>query len=249
MASRCSCPVASSAAIPCAHGSPRARVEPGHAIASVAADRTLEIASNAPFSILFATLLLQAGFPQLEQALVTVLIGTAGLGFGVVLAVRRLRDGTGLAAALARKTRLDRLPVVYAQMDVVEAADRAAGELVGQRSRMAVAFATGILANLLVILEFWLLLVAFDLPATPIAVVAAIFATGAAHMVPIPAGIGVVEGAQMWAFEMLGYSPDVGLAVGLAVRLRELLWMLPGLVYVLGRSLDASLGRVREDSN
>ena len=66
-----------------------------------------------------------------------------------------------------------------------------------------------------------------------IAVVAAIFATGASHMFPVPAGVGVLEGAQMWLFELLGHSPEVGLAVGLAVRLRELLWMAPGLIYLL----------------
>jgi uncharacterized membrane protein YbhN (UPF0104 family) len=85
------------------------------------------------------------------------------------------------------------------------------------------------------------------LPTNPTAVVAAVFATGAAHMLPVPAGIGVLEGAQIWIFSMLGYPTEVGLAVGLAVRLRELTWMLPGLLYLLGRSLGASLARSRAD--
>ena len=103
-----------------------------------------------------------------------------------------------------------------------------------ERARLGVAFAAGLLANLLVIVEFVCLLAAFDLPTTPITVVAALFATGAAHMFPVPAGVGVLEGAQMWMFEMLGYPADVGLAVGLAVRLREVIWMLPGVVFLLG---------------
>ena len=103
-----------------------------------------------------------------------------------------------------------------------------------------------ILANLLVVVEFWLLLAAFGLPADPIAVVAALFATGASHLVPVPAGVGVLEGSQMWLFEMLGYTADVGLAVGLAVRLRELLWMLPGLLFLLLRPLPASPQRAGE---
>jgi len=41
----------------------------------------------------------------------------------------------------------------------------------------------------------------------------------------------------MWLFTMLGYSPDVGLAVGLAVRLRELPWVAPGLLYLVGRGV------------
>ena len=67
-----------------------------------------------------------------------------------------------------------------------------------------------------------------------------------APMIPIPAGIGVLEGATLWLFQLLGYSADVGLAVGLAARLRELIWMLPGVTYLLAHSLNSSLGKVRE---
>ena len=47
----------------------------------------------------------------------------------------------------------------------------------------------------------------------------------------------------MFLFGILGHPPAVGLAVGLAVRLRELVWILPGCVYLLGRMLAASLAR------
>jgi uncharacterized protein (TIRG00374 family) len=218
----------------------RGGVEAGPSIASVATDRALEIGSTAPFSILFGTLLLQQGLPQIERALVTVLLATFGLAIGVGIAARRLRSGAGLVTALARSTRLDRLRAVDSKMDILEAADRAGATLVRQPARMLVGFALGILSNLLVMAEFALLLLAFDLPCTPITVVGAIFATAGAHMLPIPGGIGVLEAAQMWMFGALGYPPDVGLAAGLAVRLRELIWMLPGLLYLLGRSLARS---------
>lgn len=113
------------------------------------------------------------------------------------------------------------------------------------RRRLIVAFGVGLLANLLVILEFALLLKAFGLPSDTTAVVAAIFATGAAHMLPVPAGVGVLEGAQVWIFHMLGYSAEVGLAVGLAVRVRELLWMAPGIVYLLLGSISRPFRQAR----
>jgi len=222
----------------------RARVPAGNAIASVTLDRTQEIATSAPFSIIFATLLLQAGIPQLERALVTVLVGTAGLGIGIVIAVRRLRRGAGLVTALARSTRLDRFGFVDSQMDVIHEAEQATLTLIDRSAQMFWAFVVGLVANVLVIVEFALLLNAFGLPADTTAVVAAIFATGAAHMLPIPAGVGVLEGAQMWLFQALGYPPDVGLAVGLAVRLREIVWMLPGLVYAAGRWTRATASRM-----
>ena len=224
----------------------RDRVGPGKAIASVAVDRTIEMASTAPFSLLFGALLVQHGIPQLERAMVAVGVGTFGLAVGIFVAVRRLRRGAGLVTPLVLSMRLDRFRFVDRQLDVMADSEASAARLVKQSRRMLGAFVAGLVANLLVIGEFFLLLSAFGLPTEPIAIVAAIFATGAAHMLPIPAGIGVLEGATMWLFQLLGYSADVGLAVGLAVRLRELIWMLPGVTYLLARSLGSSLGKVRE---
>ncbi len=221
-------------------------VAAGKAIASVVVDRTLELASNSPFSIIFAVLLIQHGIPQLERALVTVGVATLGLALGVAIAVFRLRRGIGLVIPLVRSMRLDRLRAIDQRMDVVADSDAAAARLVNQPRRMLGAFAAGIVSNLLVIAEFALLLWAFGLPTDLTAVVAVIFATSAAHMLPIPAGIGVLEGANMWLFQMLGYPTDVGLAVGLAARLRELIWMLPGLAFLLTGSLRSTLSRLQE---
>jgi uncharacterized protein (TIRG00374 family) len=217
----------------------------GKAIASVAVDRTLEIASNAPFSILFGFLLLQHGIPEFERVLVAVVVGTFGLAVGIFVAVRRLRRGAGLVTPLVLGMRLDRFRLVDRQLDVMADSEASAARLVEQPRRMLAAFVAGLAANLLVIGEFFLLLAAFGLPTDPIAIVAAIFATGAAHMLPVPAGIGVLEGATMWLFQLLGYSADVGLAVGLAARLREMIWMLPGVTYLLVRSINSSLEKAR----
>lgn len=211
----------------------RDKVAAGSAIASVAVDRTLEIASTAPFSLIFAAILLQRGVPNVTEVMVTVMVATLGLLVGIVIAVRRLRRGAGLVTALAKNTKLDRFDFVQSQMHVLEDSERDMTRLTDVPARLRTAFAAGILANLLVIAEFAFLLVAFDLPSDPVAIVAAVFATGAAHLLPVPAGVGVLEGAQVWIFTMLGYPADVGLAVGLAARLRELFWMLPGLAYAL----------------
>jgi uncharacterized protein (TIRG00374 family) len=223
----------------------RGGAAPGDAVASVAVDRVLEVAAAIPFSLVFAALLLQRGVPELERVLVTVAVGAVGLVAGVVLALRRLRSGRGLVTSLVRGARLDRLRAVQGRMPVLEASEAAALRLAGEPRRLLVAFALGTAANLLVLAEFWLLLAAFGLPSTGLDVVAAIFATAAAHMLPVPAGIGVLEGGQMWLFGMLGHPPEVGLAVGLAARLRELVWLLPGLLYLLARVGRSSLARWR----
>ncbi len=209
-------------------------------IASVAADRTLELGANWMFAAAFATVLAQQGIPALRGALVTVSAAAVGLAVGIGLTVRRLHRGEGLLTAVAQGSGLDRFALVRRGMPVLAAADSALHRLVAQPRRCAVAFAIGVGANVLVLVEYWLLLTAFGLPASPLAIVAAIFATGASHAMPVPGGVGVLEGGQMWLFSLLGYPPDVGLAVGLAVRLRELLWTLPGLAYLAVRLRPAA---------
>lgn len=224
----------------------RSRVPPQDAIASVAIDRALEIGAAVPFSIVFAAVLIQQGVPRLENAFATTMFGALALAVAMAVTARRLERGKGLVTSLVRSTRLDAFPVVEKQMDVMAASEAAAATLVRQRRRMGLAFALGMGTNLLVLLEFTLLLSAFGLPAHPVAVVAAIFATAAAHQLPVPGGLGVLEGGQMWLFGVLGHPPEVGLAVGLAVRLRELVWALPGLIYLLARWIGRSPSAVAE---
>ena len=205
------------------------------AVTSVVIDRTLEIASSTAFGVLFAGLLARRGVPALQGALVTVSMAAFGIVVGIAVTVRRLRSGAGLVSAAVRATGLAESRAVAGRIGVIEEAEAQATRLVGERGRMMRALGYGLLANGLVLLEYHLLLSAFGLPANPLAVVAATFATGAAHSFPVPAGVGVLEGGQMWLFGVLGHPPEVGLAVGLAVRLRELVWVIPGLGVLLAR--------------
>jgi uncharacterized protein (TIRG00374 family) len=215
------------------------------AIASVTVDRTLEMGSGSVFAAAFGAVLVQQGIPALRGAAFTLGIAAIGLAVGVAFMVRRLRRGEGLVTAVASGTGLDRFGAVRARLATIGAAEGDVNALVGQPRRVGVAFGLSIATHTLVLVEYWLLLSAFGLPSGPVAVVAAIFATGAVHSMPVPAGIGVLEGSQLWLFTMLGYPADVGLAVGLAVRLRELLWVTPGLGYLLARAIRASVAARR----
>lgn len=208
------------------------RVPAPDAIASVAADRTLEIGASAMFAAVYGTVLVQQGVPALRGAQVTTGVALIGLALGVALTVRRLRHGRGLLTDVARSVGLARFALVRNNLGILAAAERALATLVGQPRRLVAAFAIGFAANVVVMLEYWLLLRAFGLPSGPVPVVAALFAAGAAHSLPVPAGIGVLEGGEAWLFSLLGYPADVGLAVGLAVRLRELVCTLPGIAYL-----------------
>ena len=205
------------------------------AIASVAVDRVLDMGAGTVFTVLFAAVLLHYGVPSIEGPLEGVVIGALALLVGVAVTIRRLHGGRGVVTAMVRRSRLDRWGVVERRMATLADAEESAQRLAAQGRLMARAFGCGLLVNLTVLLEYKLLLAAFGLPSELIAVVAALFGTGAAHSMPIPGGVGVLDGSQMVLFAALGYPTEVGLAVALAVRLRELLWLVPGLAYLAAR--------------
>jgi len=215
----------------------RTGVPGGTAIASVAVDRTVELGTSTAAACVFAMLLLRQGVPGLHGALVTLGLGALGLVTGVVLTVRRLRRGAGVVTVVVRGTRLDHFRFVQDRLGVLAEAEVGAARLAAQPRVLAIAFGAGLLSAAAALVEYHLLLAAFHLPATPIALVAAAFATGAAHALPVPAGMGVLEGAMLWLFTALGHPPAVGLAVGLVARLREVVWVLPGLLYLGARGL------------
>jgi uncharacterized protein (TIRG00374 family) len=131
----------------------REQASGGSAIASVALDRTLEIGAGAPFTFLFAALLLQRGVPELQGAFVSVTIGVLALAFGIAITVSRLRRGEGLITAVARATRLDRLGIVRGQMGVLADAEAEAGRIVRQPRRLWWSLADGPAANQSLCLE------------------------------------------------------------------------------------------------
>jgi uncharacterized membrane protein YbhN (UPF0104 family) len=205
------------------------------AVTTVVVDRTLEMATSLAFVVAFALLLLARDVPGLGRSMAAALVGTASLAVGIGIASRRLRAG-GLVAPFVRA--LGRTRPAFAQhAGVVEQAEDAARRLLGRPGMLARGLAVGVSADLLTLVQYACLLAAFDLPSTPIAVVAAVFASGAARTLPVPGAVGTVEAAQVWMFGLLGHPPEVGLAVGLATRLRDLAWALPGFAYLVVRAL------------
>lgn len=207
------------------------------AVAGVAIDRVLDMVAGTVFTVLFAAALLGYGLPSFRGTFAGVMCTASALLAGICVTIWRLHGGRGVITALMRRMRLDRWGVVEHRMAIMADAEQRAQRLVAQLPLMATVFVVGLVINVGVLIEYKLLLAAFGLPSHLIAMVAAIFAAGAAHSMPVPAGVGVLEGAQMALFAALGYPADVGLAVALAVRLRELVWLLPGLGYLFGRGI------------
>jgi uncharacterized protein (TIRG00374 family) len=201
------------------------------AITTGAVDRTLEMASGLGFVVAFALVLMARDVPGIERTVAGALVGALALAIAIALGIRRLRTG-GLLAPLVQSL-VARHPSLAEHTVTVEHAEDGARRLLGRPATLAVALGIGIVADLLTLVQYKCLLAAFDLPSTPVAVVAAIFASGAARTLPVPGAVGTVEAAELWLFGMLGHPPEVGLAVGLATRLRDVAWAAPGAAFML----------------
>lgn len=58
-----------------------------------------------------------------------------------------------------------------------------------------------------------------------------------AYLLPVPGGLGVLEGAQVGMFGLLGYGPSLAFAVVMMVRVKELSFSIIGFAYALTHGL------------
>jgi glycosyltransferase 2 family protein len=81
-------------------------------------------------------------------------------------------------------------------------------------------------------LEYWLMVLflgqRLSLPQT----FAALTAARIAFLAPVPAGLGTLEGGQVFVMQAMGFDPALGLSIGLLIRLRDLLFGLVGLGFL-----------------
>lgn len=206
----------------------RRGVRLGPAIAGTLADLLLEIKTQILFTVLGLALLVSyAGHSRLSRLLT---IGLLAASLFVAVLVVALRSG--LAAAIERAVvRLGRAfgwpssVDIHGLHDALQACYRAPGCL-------ALGASWHLLSWVLGGLEVWLILhffqhdVAFGVALTIESLGQASKALGFA----IPGAVGVQEGGYVLVCAGLGLPPELGLALSLAKRIREVVWGVPSLV-------------------
>ncbi|MEM9134692.1 MAG: lysylphosphatidylglycerol synthase transmembrane domain-containing protein [Actinomycetota bacterium] len=79
-------------------------------------------------------------------------------------------------------------------------------------------------------IEFWLALFFLGTTLTIPEVVIVVAASRIAMFTPIPAGVGVLEASQLFAMEIIGQSPALGVALSLLIRARDVVAGTSGLL-------------------
>lgn len=203
---------------------------PETAVASVIADKTVEAASIPAFALLGAAAYAATG--HVDGILAAALAAAAVLA-GLIAAFLFVQHAG--AAGLARRA----LPVAsaFARTEVLVAGaerfDAALRATYAQRARLGAAFGWRLGYRLALVGELWLIAWLFGQPLSlrDAAILDSLAAVVTAAGFLIPGALGVQEAGFMLLSTSLGLGAELGLALSLARRVRELAVGLPALLW------------------
>jgi putative membrane protein len=200
-----------------------------HASAAAVVDKTVEVITIILWGLAGIVLL---ALMALDNTLAMAsLLGLAALGAGVVgfLFVQR----AGMFGVLVRLAyRLTKSEAVARLLTMAEEVDRVILDLYRQRGQVAAATAWRLAALVVQSGEVWL---AASLLGHPIGILEAVMLKSLSNTVSdaafvIPNSYGIQEGALIVLGGLVGLTPDVALAISLAIRIREIIIDVPGLI-------------------
>lgn len=201
-----------------------------HASASAVVDKTVQVITIIFWGLAGVSLL--AWMAVDNDLAVASLIGLAILGAGVAgfLVVQRAGIFGFMVKSALKVTKADYFADMIETANDVDAIVR---DLYRQRSRVAAATSWRLAALILQTGEVWL---AAYLLGYPIGILEAVMLKSLSSTLSdaafvVPNSYGVQEGAFVVLGALVGLSPDVSIAISLAIRIREVLIDVPGLVF------------------
>ena len=205
-------------------------IDAKHAAASAVVDKTVQVITVIVWGVAGVSLLAMMALDN--QLVISALIGMALLGAGVAGFLVVQRAGIfGIAAQSAHK--VIKTDFVGGLVEKADEVDRIVRELYRNRVRLTAAVSWRLAALILQSGEVWL---AAYLLGYPISIVEALMLKSLSSTLSdaafvVPNSYGVQEGAFVLLGGLIGLSAEVSLAISLAIRIRELIIDVPGLVF------------------
>jgi len=215
-------------------------VAPGVAMASVIVDRGVELIANAVFGVAYCALFALRDVTTASRILVPVAASVVALAFGVTTIRRRLRRGDSMVP--------ERFHAVFARLgagpETVRATDEALRHLLFARGRLVLGcLGVALVLNAVILAEYATLFAAFGARPTLPELAGAMLGVGLAHALPVPAALGTLEGAQALVFDVTGGGTSLAIVAATVARLRDLVWTVPGALYLALRARTFRRGR------
>jgi len=207
-------------------------VPAGAAVATVVVDRGLELVANVVFAVGYCAAFALRDRVMAGRVLVVIAASGIALALGIASVAARLRAGRSLvparfAPAIAR---------IGGGPTVVLDTDAAVRRLLFEHGRLTlVAFGSALVLNALILAEYACLFAAFArVPSLP-DLAGVLLGVGLAHALPVPASLGALESAQVALFHLTKGGDALGLVAAGVARIRDLVWTVPGGLYLLLR--------------
>lgn len=207
------------------HGVPRSA-----AIAAVSLDKTVELLLNFGFLAFGVALVVQSGVLGKAvggQTAVWTLLLLLPPALYLWLIWRGQRPVSGLLQRLKWTRWGTAVADSEAQMNAL--CQQNPGALLGAVALSALGWG-------LMIAEFYAMVAFLGAPLTPGQLIALLTAARVAYLLPLPGGLGTLEASQVWALQIMGFNPALGLSLSLLIRLRDVSLGLLGLWW-LGQRL------------
>lgn len=202
-------------------------------LAAITLDKLLEMLINLAVLLAGALMLIfmQSSLaPWIEWQIILYALLLLAIPMSLLVALWRGRHPlTGVIEFVSRLIRRPLLQSHWAQ--TVQQSEVQAIWLCRDHPRMVgLAFLITICTWVGVIWEYWLLTDMLNLSLSTQQLVASLVAARIAILLPVPAGLGALEAGQMLAMESLGLDPNVGVAIAVVIRARDIVSGLVGLI-------------------
>lgn len=207
--------------------------------AGVAIDRILEVLGNLACVLVYVVVFVHAHSTRLRGGLLPLAV-TAGLFVtAIVVLIASVQRGLRPLAFLHGPRTRRRFPRFARWGDGIEQMET---HLVRFFRSHPGAFAGGLLASVgieaLVVLQYHTLLGAFGIRLELPTLLMALVASGLVRLAPTPGGLGALEAGQVALLQMSSGRAELGLVVGIVMRLHEVLMVGAGFVALALRGLS-----------
>jgi glycosyltransferase 2 family protein len=200
----------------------RHRVSGTSAVAGVSLDKLIELLANLSF-LVFGLILVFRG--QLFSGSRLLLLLSAGLLTLPIIYLSLLRLSRRPAAWFLMQLNFLvpwRPAFERARQQVISVEEQVSALVRHKPKALLGALLLSFVSWVLMIFEYWLTIRILGVYMQPAQVIAALTAARLAFLLPVPAGLGVLEAGQVAAMHILGFDPVVGISASLLIRARDI---------------------------
>jgi len=208
------------------------KIDMAHAASTTVIDKMLEITANVVFSLI-GLIILALSFTLPKGSMTAIVWGLAFFVALITIFYYRMLLGLGFFSSIINFFRLNKFKAIRANKWRIRDGEKRITDF--YRSHKTAFIACSVISFILWVLsffEFMLLMWVFGYSFSLAVLFFVVVFMGIATLFPFPAALGSQEVGQVTLFSIIGAGGNVGIAISLITRVRDILWTLVGLGFM-----------------